>query len=168
MAPAVRSLILGGIVLAMFAVVLWVLIPIGIWVPRSVPVAANSPAFWPRVIAIGMLVLGALEFGRGLIGVRRGGGRQLAAAPESDPLRYPSRMAAARVAAAMLLMLAYYYAVQWLGMLAASVLAIVVFAGFYGERRAWLLVPVAVALPLALYYFFVNLAHVPLPQGVFG
>lgn len=166
MASAVKSLILGGIVLVVFALVLWVAIPIGIWVPARVPIAANSPDFWPRVIAIGMLVLGAAEFGRGLVKLRRG--TAAVSPPEPDLLAYPPAMAAARVAAAMALMLAYYYAVQWLGMLAASALAIVVFAGLYGERRPWLLVPVAVVLPAALYYFFVGLAHVPLPQGVFG
>lgn len=168
MTPAGKSLTLGTIVVVVFALVLWVVIPMGVWIPARVPIAANSPDFWPRVIAIGMLVLGVLELGHGVLAMRSGNTSTAEAPDDTDSASYPPITAALRVAVAMLLMLGYYYAVQWLGMLVASAVAILIFAGLYGERRPWLLLAVAVILPVVLYGFFVGIAHTPLPQGVFG
>ncbi len=45
--------------------------------------------------------------------------------------------------------------------------AVVVFTALHGETRIQYYVPVAILGPVALYYFFLKVALVPMPLGVF-
>ena len=61
----------------------------------------------------------------------------------------------------------YYLLIDWLGMVLASVIAVIVFVLMCGERRYKIMLPVAMILPVGLYYFFLKVASIPMPLGIF-
>lgn len=157
---SLKRLVLGGLLIAAFGLVLGVLIPFAVRVPASVKLAALSPDFWPRIIAAGIVLLGMLVAGQGIMGIRRRGG--------SGSAEWFDKAEILRIAAAGFGLLVYYAALEPLGIVAASVLALPAFSLLYGERRIKVLVPLGVLLPVALYFFFTRVANIPMPLGVFG
>ena len=152
---------------------LWVLIPYGVVVPPSVKIATLSPAFWPKILAGGITVFGLLIALQGLLPMpKRGGGTgkgqsAKAKACGADAAQSGGKHGAIRAGAAILGMLAYYFMVEPLGIILASMVIFPVFAMLYGEKRIKLLAPLGILLPVGLYYFFTVAAHKPMPTGYF-
>ena len=153
--------------------ILWVLIPYGVVVPPSVKIATLSPAFWPKILAGGITVFGLLIALQGLLPMlKRGGGpgkgrSAKAKACGADALSDGEKHGAIRAGAAVSGMLAYYFMVEPLGIILASMIIFPVFAILYGEKRIKFLAPLGVLLPVGLYYFFTIAAHKPMPTGCF-
>ena len=72
-----------------------------------------------------------------------------------------------KIGTAIISLFVYYESVKILGMFTASILFFLVFTILYGDARYKIILPLAVILPLALSYFFTNVANVPMPQGIF-
>ncbi len=164
MQSGLKNVVLGVVLMATFALVWLVLIPHGVQVPKNIKIAALSPDFWPRIVTAGMVLLGAAVSVSGVFHQRRHG---VATVAPSDDEKRARRMAAAKIIAAMVLLLAYYALVPLLGMVVASMLALPAFAAMYGERRWTILAPLAVLLPVAMYFFFTRVAGIPMPLGLF-
>ena len=62
----------------------------------------------------------------------------------------------------------YYLLIDWIGMVLASIIAVIVFVLKCGERRYKIMLPIAVLLPIGLYYFFLKVANIPMPLGIFS
>lgn len=139
------------------------LIPAGVNAPARVAVEALAPAFWPSIILWMTLILGAILLAEGVFEYFR----PAPAAEKTDSEYLPVRDAVFRLGVAVVFLFIYYFLIEVIGMVAASVLAILVFTWFSGERRYVIFVPVAILLPFGLYYFFTEVAHVPLPLGYF-
>lgn len=156
-----RNLVFGS-ALALFAILLWtVLIPFGVTVPRGATNIYLAPDFWIRIIAATMFVIGVLLAVSGWRLRHAAGddeGEVVRAA--GDPLRY------ARLGAGILLFLVYYLAIDPLGIVLSSALALFAASLFYGERRLHISVPLAVLLPVGLYFFFLKVALIPMPLGI--
>ncbi len=151
-----RDLLLGIGVAAFAALLLLVVIPLGVSVPKAVRAAVLSPDLWPRAIAAMLLLLGA-----GLA-VQAWFAHETVddwESPSADP------MPALRLLGAILLLLAYYWLVRRLSMVLASSLAILVFGLFGRTRHPRLLLATALVLPLLLWGFFYKIAGIPLPSG---
>lgn len=56
--------------------------------------------------------------------------------------------------------------VTWIGLPGAAFLIVIVLGIAFGERRWWLLLSIAVLLPLVLYLFFSQVGGVPIPLGL--
>ena len=139
-----------------------VLIPYGIDRPGNVEHAALAPEFWPRIIAVIMMALGVLlalgpvpddedEDGDG------DGGE--------DSGRWLHRLPG--LAAALGALFGFHVLIPSLGMVvpgAALIFGLMVLAG---ERRWLLAAAVAAGVPILLYAFFVHVAGIPIPLGVF-
>ena len=65
-------------------------------------------------------------------------------------------------------LIVYYGLVLPLGIVISSMLALSGFALIYGERRLKIILPLSVLLPVGLYYFFVKIANIPMPLGLFN
>ncbi|MEX0730791.1 MAG: tripartite tricarboxylate transporter TctB family protein [Aquisalimonadaceae bacterium] len=155
-----RDLIIGFGSAMFFAVVLLAVIPYQIRVPSRITVAALSPAFWPTTVAIAGILLGLVIAFRGLANLSENDDDDSPAATAGERQEW-------RCIAAIALMFGYLALIHLIGIVAASVLAILALACLFSERRLTLLAPVAVILPVGLYYFFTKIAYVPLPLGVF-
>ncbi len=163
-----------GAVLLLLATAAWlVIIPQGIVVPDGVEVRALSPDFWPLIVvavaglaSIILLVQGIITWKKT---AHRGAAQELdthEGKAESDTV-LPFGRSMRRVAAMLGALFAMYYAILQIGMVAATIPVLGFLTWFGGERRWKIIIPVATVLPLALYFFFVHVANVPIPLGVF-
>ena len=147
--------------MAFGAVVLSVLIPLGVVHPDHIRAGTISPTFWPKATGWLLVVLGALVVLEGVLKPTKNG----AAENGSDNARSSAATGLLRVCLGFMLLYASWGAMFAIGLPIASGLIILVFGALFGERRLWLLALVAVVAPLVLYYFFTQVAKVPIPLG---
>jgi putative tricarboxylic transport membrane protein len=157
-----NDLILGGAVIAVAAAIAFVLTPHAIVRPQGTESRALAPDFWPLVILGVAALAGAVIAGGALVRRRDGDG---AAPTEPTPAAGPG--APLRIAAVFAGLVGFYVMVPLAGMAGAAIL-LALFLMCLGERQNWAVaLPTAVLLPLALYLFFVKVAKVPIPLGLF-
>ncbi len=144
----------GAALAALGAVVLW-----HIQGFPPMPGQKYGPAWFPGLIAIGLIACGSL-----MIAVRlRAPDRQPAAVPP-DWVRRPRAMAG--VASVIGGLLFYIFAVDALGFHLTALALLVLWARLL--RASWALaLPVAVVATVVIHMSFYKLLKVPLPWGVF-
>lgn len=155
----------------------FIAIPAGIDLPASVEIRALSPDFWPHAVMILLGVCGIIVAVQAYFDTLRAdandetaatGGGETAdeiggqAQVEFDPIQRTLRVIAALVG-----LFCVYFAIPQIGIIAAGVLIILVSTFALGERRLKYTVPLAAILPISLYMFFVHVANIPMPLGVF-
>ena len=161
--------ILGAVLTATTTFLLAVLIPLGVQLPKSNKILALSPDFWMKIIVWSTLVLGLVILYRGIVHARREPGPDELAAIEEELRHYhPLGRAISRAATAVVGLIVYFFLIDWIGIVAASVMAIIGFVLLCGERRWKIFLPLATLLPVALYYFFLKVASIPMPLGIFN
>jgi len=152
----------GAGILAFGALVAFVLVPFGVVHPDNIRAGTISPTFWPRAIGWLLIVVGALVALQAAL-APPGTGSDIESTPShGHPGRYYFR-----VLLGFFILYASWGATFWIGLPISSALIILVFGALFGERRYWLLIVLAVVLPLVLYYFFTHVAKVPIPLGDF-
>lgn len=156
------NLIVGLLFLGLGLMAVFVLIPVGIDEPPSVDFAALSPSYWPRIVCLFIAGFGVLIIAGVLLSWRGGGTDDTH--PEATPV--PVESTPLRTLTALVLMFVLYAALEPLGFVLATVLALVVLMLLAGERRSLVIGPVALGVPLALYVFFVYAASIPIPMGM--
>lgn len=149
-----RDLYSGLIFIALGVALLTILVPMGIVEPRKVRFAALSPSYYPKIVAGVLLALGAAVAWRAR--------REAASGPAAN--RHPN--ARLRIACFIALLGAYALLLPWLGFVAAGFLGLLAAFWIAGERRPKLILPLAVFVPLMLYFFFLKVALIPIPTGV--
>ena len=154
----IRERLTGVGVSLLGLLILTVLIPWGIDQPGNVEHTALAPDFWPRIIAVIMMVLGVLQAVRPVPDDDGEDGGE-------DSGRWLHRVPGLAVALGALF--GFYVLIPSLGMVAPGVAVIFGLMVFGGERRWLLAAVVAAAVPLLLYAFFVHVAGIPIPLGVF-
>ena len=165
-----RNILLAVGLLLFFAFTLFFIIPKGIFVPGSIKITVMSPAFFPKTVSIFLMGLSVVLAFQNLFLLRQK--KQQKGIDESpskmgaEDDRRPMWTKALKVFSAIVLLFLYYKTVIWIGILYASVLYLLVFSILYGERRFKITLPLAVALPLAIYLFFTQIAKIPLPKGI--
>ena len=156
----IRERLIGVGVALLGLLIFAVLIPFGIDRPGNVEHAALAPDFWPRIIAVIMMALGAL----------------LAVSPGPEDAdededggeesgRWLHRLPGLAVALGALF--GFHALVPSLGMVAPGAAMIFGLMVFAGERRWLLAAAVSAGVPILLYAFFVHVASIPIPLGVF-
>jgi putative tricarboxylic transport membrane protein len=159
---------LGAVLVSTSTLLLAVLIPVGVQVPKSNKVLALSPDFWMKIIVYTTLALGAYILIKGVIRARHGLQPDEIAAVEEDLTHFhPFQRGLISALISVAGLFAYYFLIHWIGMIAASVIAIVGFVLLCGERRLKIALPLAAVLPVGLYYFFLKVASIPMPLGIF-
>ena len=162
-----KDILLGCLLAFGFGLVLWILIPTAVPVPKSIKVAALSPDYWPKIIAAGLAIMGLVLIVQGAIRLVKQQATAESGAPREATTAAGRRSVFLRTVGIMFGLLVYYQLVEPLGIVVSSMLAIMAFALLYGERRLKMLIPIAVLLPIGLYYFFVKVANIPMPLGLF-
>ena len=150
---------LTGVGVALLGLLIFtVLIPWGIDQPGNVEHMALAPDFWPQIIAVIMMVLGVLQAVRPV--------------PDDDDEdtggdsgHWLHRLPGLAVALGALF--GFYVLIPTLGMVVPGTAVILGLMIFGGERRWPLAAAVAAGVPLLLYAFFVHVAGIPIPLGIF-
>lgn len=151
-----RDLWSGIIMMALALLLMLVLIPVGVVEPKKVKYAALSPSYYPRFVTYVLLGLGVAVTVRSLLFNR-----------EKTVTGVELRTDALRRYGWVFVILALYAAsVTWLGFIVSSTLALLATLLLAGERRLYLILPIALLLPLGLYFFFLKVASVPIPLGI--
>ncbi|MBX2881461.1 MAG: tripartite tricarboxylate transporter TctB family protein [Granulosicoccus sp.] len=134
----------------------FVLIPYGVVEPKKVKYAALSPSYYPRFVAIALVLLGVAVTLRSLI--------LKPPVSQNEDVAHPQ--AFKRILIMFVILGLFAVSIPWLGFIVSSTL--VLLSTFYlaGERRFLLIIGLAVVLPLALYFFFLKVASVPIPLGI--
>lgn len=164
---------IGVVVIAVLAYL--VAIPAGIVVPDDIEIRALSPDFWPLIVVAVLGLAGISLIFQGLAGMgllqrkqaTSGAGQAGAASKDEGNDALPLAKAAPRVAIFILCLFLIYFAISLIGMVATTIPALLFLAWFAGERRWKIIVPLAILLPVVLYIFFVYVANVPIPNGIF-
>jgi putative tricarboxylic transport membrane protein len=117
-----------------------------------------GPAFFPTIIGLILAALGVVLLATGARG------QQAAADPPPDVRASGTRMRANFVAVVAGLLF-YALAVDLLGFFITGTIFLAVLMLMFGVRRAWIL-PISLAVTLAIHYAFYTVLRVPLPWGI--
>lgn len=151
------EILVGLMVSAIAALILWWIIPVHVDIPRRVPIKALSPAFWPNVIGLIMLVCGvALTL------------RAALAPPTPDAIADDlsvSRPEAVRLLTLGALLVGAFFSLRIIGMVWICMIVFVALIWLTDSKNRLWGIAVGVVLPLALYFFFTKVAGVAIPQG---
>ena len=146
----------GIIMLVIGLLVAVVLIPHGVKEPSSVQFAALSPSYYPRIVAAVLSALGAVIILRSFI----------VPAPSDEQKSDRRSDAAVRTLFVFALLAGYGLTLPWLGFILGSAIAMWIAFFLAGEKRLHITLPLAILIPLGLYFFFLKVAKVPIPLGV--
>ncbi len=152
--------ILGLIIIALALIGTFFFIPKGVVLPDDVETRALSPDFWPLTIMILLGVAGIAltiqaKFGKPITD------------DETESVMRPLGEGLIRVAIVIAWLIGMYFAIPIIGMPIACALTFAAMTLFAGERRWKYILPIAILLPAFLYVFFVYVANVPLPTGIY-
>ncbi len=144
----------GIAVLLVAVLLLTVVIPLGIDSPGQIDNAALAPDLWPRIIVALFGLMGVLMIvrpSRKLEG--EGVGAWLRRLP--------------RLLFVIGVLFLFYFAIPEGGMVLPGIATILLLTTFAGERRWPLSLLIGVGVPVLLYGFFVYIARIPIPLGIF-
>lgn len=160
--------ILGALLSVGALFMLFVIVPISVQVPKSNKVLALSPDFWIKIILWFMLFLGVQILYQGLKTAKELlDDEEIETIEEAKARSHPMGHSILMVLIAIANLFVYFFLIDWLGMVIASFVSVITFALLCGERRIKIILPIAVILPIGLYYFFLKVAHIPMPLGIF-
>lgn len=144
----------GAIIFSAFMALIGV--PYGVAAPRNISNIVLSPLFWPYIVA-GMIGLAGLA----LLLTRAPAADEVDAEAESDG----DGRGLMRLALMAVIMAVYFYAIELVGMVWASMAAFVAIAFLIRTAHPRAAVLTAIVAPLLLYGFFAHVAGVMIPQG---
>ena len=153
------TLILGGVL------TLFVLIPNGVVTPEDLDMMALSPQFWPMIVTGIIVFCGLVICVQNLMDIKNGNTSDQVT--NTGLLESVDSVEMFRAAVSVVLMLIYYWSIDHIGVIASSIVAIIIFTLFGGEKRPVYIASIAILLPVLLYYFFTFVANVPMPLGYF-
>ena len=160
-----KDQISGGVLILISILFLAVLIPEAVQVPRGEHLAVLSPDFWIKIIVWTLLALGLILFAEGVQIAKKESASAQDDVTESDYRSFPASLIIVTLAIALLFL--FYFGIVYLGMLASSIIALIVFIRLSGENRWKIIIPIALIQPILLYYFFLKVAGIPMPLGIF-
>ena len=178
-ADIAAGVLLSGIALLL----LFVLIPYGVDAPRKVKFAALHPAYYPRIVSWCLLIFGCATL---VVAFRKKISAQASSfddpidsttASGSDTINPANALVSEvkdkttgqRVFSLAILSTVFAcvtFFLPTLGFPLTTALTLLVVMPLAGEYRVWLILTVAVCLPMLLYLFFSKVANIPIPGGV--
>jgi len=166
MAKTQKNIYLGVGLAVVFGIILFFVIPRAIVVPGNIKIISLRPDFWPGTLCVAIIVI---SFFLVLVSYYE---KQVSKNPperltSSPPIPVTKSFEIVKPLVVIIGLIAYYYALEPLGIIISSILALFGLALLYGERKFSTLIPLAILLPIILYFFFSKVANIPLPAGFF-
>ena len=155
-----REVWIGLCLIAVAALLAFAAIPLGVTRPTSVSSLPLSPVFLPYLLSALIGVFAILHI------VAAFTAPHSPVADSDDGALHPRWLL--RGALVAILLLGYLMLPQFIGMFPTAIALTVALMRLGGERRLPVLAVFGVLLPLVIYLFFVFIAQVPMPTGVFG
>lgn len=162
------DIILGAILITFSVLMLALIVPEAVSVPKSVKVPALSPDFWIKIVVWILMLMGAAILWSGIKTARAEmADEKIKAVKEHMEETHSFGRSLLNAGTVIFLFWVYYHLINWLGMVAASILVVSALYALSGEKRFKIMVPLCILLPVALYYFFLKVAAIPMPLGIF-
>lgn len=159
---AQSEIVIGSGFIILGTMTLFVLVPKSIKVPENIPNVALSPAMWPKAISIFIILLGTFL----LIGSFIALWRQHKRLSISSLNFFQNKISFSwRGLLAVAMLLPYFFAINFFGMLLSSVLAVFIYMLVAGEKSILALIAVSLVFPVLLTLFFIHVASVMIPLG---
>lgn len=133
----------------------------GIWVFVVAAGLKSGPDFWPKLVAIGIIILGAIILVMALLNLRKMGSEP--AKTEKKPKVKPQYF---KVVAVIAVLVVYYFAFQFIGYTIPTFLLIAVTSYILGYRKWKVMIPTSLIVSVCLYLAFTKLFAINFP-GVF-
>ncbi len=155
MSKTKKDLVLGIMLTVVFLLFTFVYIPIAVEVydPQGV-----TPATWPRFVALSITLLAFILVVSAGIALK---------VEKYNPDDTAAKTDWTRFGLTTICLISFYFLVDFLGIVLASMIVFLCFSRICGKCNWKIVVPIALILPIVLYFFFTKLAHVPMPLGVF-
>jgi hypothetical protein len=165
MNPRPKDLITAVLFIAAGLAAVVELIPSGVVVPGSINIPALSPDFWPYTIAWGVIISSACLLLEALaLKVPDGGEEDDAADAQFKLATLPATL---RTIVLIMALFLFYYVLTHLGIVASSIVLMPAMMLFFGEQNWRYVVPLSLLIPIGLYLFFLHVAGIPMPLGIF-
>lgn len=130
----------------------------GAWMFFMATKLKSGPAFWPKIVASGIMILGVIIFATALIKLKTEG------EPQEKKAKNPPQYG--KVLIVIGILIAYYFAFQYIGYTIPTFLMIAGTAFTLGYRNWKVMIPTALLVSIGLYLAFTQLFNVRFP-GVF-
>lgn len=137
-------------------------IAFGAWMFFAASQMKSGPDFWPKIVAAGIIILGAVILAGGLLQMKKQG----AWTEAEREKRAKDKAQYLKVLAVVAVLIAYYFAFQYIGYTIPTFLLITATAVILGYRNWKVMIPTALIVSVALYLAFTNLFGIRFP-GMF-
>jgi len=141
----------------------FILIPKGIVVPNNIGHFTTSPSFWPNII-IGIIALMSLLM---IFTKNEVVNTKKVETDNNDDIKTPLLIRIPRLFIVLGLLFSFYYFIEQLGMVVPGMVLIFILMTYAGYRKWWLIIFLSLFVPVLLYVFFVHVANIPIPLGIF-
>jgi putative tricarboxylic transport membrane protein len=146
-----------AIVLMVFSIIVFILIPYEIEKPRLLAGRSLSdltPSFFPRLSIVGLFILSVCY---------------LVISPKMEEENLFKELKAkslVRVLVTVAVFVVYALLFEPLGFILSSALMVCTLTLYYGNRNIFIMLLVVVGAPLAIYFIFTHILQVSLPEGL--
>lgn len=159
-----KDLITAILFIVLGLTAIFALIPSGVIVPGSVQISALSPDFWPYTIAWGVVISSCfLLLETFMLKVPEGDED----ASEDAEYKLATLPATLRIVILIFALFLFYFALTTVGIVAGSVVLMPAMMLYFGERQWKYIIPLSILIPIGLYLFFLHVAGIPMPLGIF-
>lgn len=161
-----KDLLTGALFLLLGLGTLFLLIPAGVDSPGRVEIAALSPEFWPRVIAIAVILVSLCLLAESHF-LKAPAEEQDEDAEKDAQYKLDTLPGTLRTVVLIFALFAFYFALTTMGVVVSSIVLMFAMMLYFGERSWKFILPISILLPIVLYLFFLHVAGVPMPLGIF-
>jgi putative tricarboxylic transport membrane protein len=152
-----------GVVVFLLGVLMYfVLIPVGIDSPSNLDHITLSPNFWPSIISAIFGLMGLLMI---IMPDKKKDEVNLELAEAAEIINLPYYFY--RLTVVLIALFCFYFLIDSLGMVVPGIVVIFSMMLFAGEKRIAFAIFISVLVPILLYVFFVHIASIPIPLGIF-
>lgn len=138
-------------------------IAFGAWVYYIASTLKKKAAFWPKIVAAGIIILGVIILVNALLELRRQASGKQQAPAKKEKTAKPQYI---KVAAIVAILFIYYFMFQYFSYTIATALLIFSTSVVLGYRNWKVLIPTSVIVSVVLYTAFTYLFNIHFP-GIF-
>lgn len=140
---------------------------LGGWILYMTTTMKAKAAFWPKIVAYGIILMGAIIVIQALLAFTKQRKKEKAAGQAKEATQAPKAGAnIGRVVMIIALLAAYYFGFQYFSYVVSTIVLIAGTSVILGYRNWKVLLPTAVIISITLYLAFSNLFHIHFP-GIF-
>ena len=133
----------------------------GAWIFYIANGLKKKAAFWPKIVAAGIIILGIIILVMGILNLRKQNNTQQSKKITKEQANY------LRVAAIVGLMIVFYFVFKYVSYILAALILMIGTSVVLGYRNWKVLIPTAVIISVGLYAAFSQLFNVHFPGAFF-